>query len=474
MFIISITAALAADATVNPADDVASITSSLTPGDTILFEPGTYDIEAPLVWSGVGTEAEPITLKPVEEGAEVIIRNTGYGYGIEVRESAWIIVEGLTVTGDELVEENGYSGILVADSTDVVIRNNTVDGVWGTGLRVDGDTSRITLEGNEVANLGNGTGINIGCGDASCWMQDSLVVGNLVHDVAYTGISLSPGTQNNEFRDNVVFRTGDSGFYIGPTENGPQNIVEANAVWQTGGVGLYVEGSALIRNNVVFETGDDGIYTNNNDRNGLYDTVISHNTFARTEGYGAYLDDFYEGSGLVFANNAVANPTGYGLYWPDEFEDLGVPPDAFLSNNVIAGLVEGYAQLDYPGFVIPGGGYADFVDADNFDFYPDGGSTLINAGDPAGDAYIPELDFNGSTRQGDAPDAGAYEYIGSGNPGWVIQEAFKETGPGAGSARFDVGGGCCGGKDDQGGTEALFFLPLLGFGLGLRRRQRRD
>ncbi len=469
--IIWLAAALAADVTISAGDNIATLTSSLNPGDTVLFEAGTYDIEAPLVWTGLGTEEEPILLQPAESGAEVIIRNTGYGYGVEVRESAFIIVEGLTITGDENAEYNGYSGLLVVDSTDIVVRNVTIDGVWNTGLRVDGDTSRITLEGNEVANLGNGTGISIGCGDASCWMQDSLIAGNLVHDVAYTGISLSPGTQNNEFRDNVVFRTGDSGFYIGPTENGPQNIIEANAVWQTGGVGLYVEGSALIRNNVVFETGDDGIYTNNDDRNGLYDTVISHNTFARTDGYGAYLNDFYEGSGLVFANNAIANPTGYGLYWEDDFEYLGVGPSSFLSNNVVAGLVEGFGQLDYPGYVIAGGGYADFVDADNFDFYPVTGSTVVDAGDASGDAYIPDVDFNGSIRQGDQPDAGAYEYVGGTNPGWVIQESFKETGATAGSGRFDVGGGCCGKDDAAGGTEALFFLPLMGLGLGLRRRR---
>lgn len=469
--IIWLTAALAADVTISVGDDVASLTSSLTPGDTVLFEAGTYEIESTLSWSGEGTEAEPITLKPVD-GAEVEIRHIGGGYAVDIRDSAFVVVEGFTITGGDDPEATGPSGLQVADSTDVTVRNVTIDGVWNTGLRLDGDTARLLIEGNEIADLGNGSGISIGCGDASCWMQDSTLVGNLIHDVAYTGISMSPGTQGNAFIDNVVFRSGDSGIYVSPTENGEPNIVEGNAIWQTGGHGLYVEGSAIIRNNVVFETGDDGLYTNNNDRNGLYDTVISHNTFARTEGYGAYLSDFYEGSGLVFANNAIANPTGYGLYWDDDFEDLGVAPSSYVSANVVAGLVDGFSQLDYPGFVRPGGGYSDFVDADNFDFYPENGSTLVDAGDTSGDAWIPELDFNGSTRQGDRPDAGAYEYVGAGNPGWVIREGFKEYGAGAGAARYDVGGGCCGKSDAGGGTEAALFLPLLALGLGLRRRER--
>ena len=465
--IIWLTAALAADVTISAGDNVATLTSSLTPGDTVLFEAGTYTIEAPLVWTGVGTEEEPITLKPLDDGTEVVIENTGYGYGIDIVDSAWILVEGITVTGDANAEENGYSGIRVFNSTDIVLRNNTVRDVWGTGLRVEGDASRITIEGNEVSGLGNGSGLYVGCGDASCWMQDSIVAGNLIHDVAYEGMSLQPGTQACTFIDNVMFRIGGSGMYIGPTESGDQNVVEGNAIWQSEGDGLYVEGSALIRNNVVFETAGDGIYTNNNDRNGLYDVVISHNTFARTGGYGAYLDDFYDASGLVFANNAIANPLDDALYWPDLTKDLGVPPSAYISANIVTGNVEGYDRLAFPSFVVPGGGYTDFVDADNFDFYPDTSSALVDAGDAAGDAYIPEFDFNGSPRQGDQPDVGAYEFVGGTNPGWVIQESFKETGAVAGSGLVGVGGGCCGGK---GGGEALLLLPLLGLGLGLRRQ----
>jgi len=465
--LIWLTAALAADVTITPGDNVATLTSSLTPGDTVSFEAGTYTIEAPLVWTGLGTETDPITLKPVNEGDEVIIQNTGYGYGIDVVDSAWMIVEGLTVTGDANTEKNGYSGIRINNSSDIVLRNNTVKDIWGTGIRVEGDASRLLIEGNEVANVGSGTGIYVGCGDASCWMQDSDIVGNLLHDLSGDGMSLQPGTQNNTFLDNVIFRVGGSGMYIGPTELGPQNIVEGNAIWQSEGVGFYVEGSALIRNNVVFETGDDGIYTRNTDRNGLVDVVISHNTFARTGGYGAYLDDFYDASGLVFANNAIANPLDGGFYWEDAFKEVGVPPSAYISANVVTGDVDGYDRLTYPGFVVAGGGYTDFADADNFDFYPDTSSVLIDEGDAAGDAYIPEFDFNGSARQGDQPDVGAYEYVSGTNPGWVIQEGFKETGVIAGSGLVGVGGGCCGGK---GGGEALLFLPLLGLGLGLRRQ----
>jgi hypothetical protein len=204
----------------------------------------------------------------------------------------------------------------------------------------------------------------------------------------------------------------------------------------------------------------------------LVDVVISHNTVARTDGYAANLDDAYGSSGFVFANNALANPTGYGLDWDDEYKYYGVASTNYISNNVVTGLVQGFDPLLYPSFVVPGGGFSDFENADNFDFYPRQGSTVVDRGDAAGDAYIPEFDFNGIPREGNAPDVGAYEWDGAGNPGWVIQETFKETGATANSNRADLGGGCCG--DGGSGDQGLLFLPLAGVAVALRRRRRRS
>jgi hypothetical protein len=468
MLSLIVQAALAADVTISVGDDLSSLTSSLRPGDNVLFQPGTYDLPNPIVWTGVGTADQPITLKA--DGGEVIFRNISYGYGIEIRDSAFINVSGIIVTGDENAEANGYSGILVYNSTDIVVEDCAVRDVWGTGVRIDGDVSRLTLQRVEVSGLGNGTAIYVGCGDASCWLQDSLIQNNLLHDVLYDGIYLSPGTQNVTLTDNVIFRTGANGATLLSTELGAPNIFEGNAVWQTEGDGLYIEGSATIRNNVIFEAKGDGIYTRNGDRDGLNDVVITHNTIARTDGYGANLDNAYSRSGFVFANNAIANPTGYGLSWDDEFEEVQVPTENYLANNIVTGLVEGFDRLAYPNFVLDGGGYNDFSDADGFDFYPRPDATLVDVGDPSGEAYIPATDFNGSAREGDTPDIGAYEYVGGENPGWILQESFKVPGADANAANYDLGGGCCGGGGGQ-GEAAFVFLPLLGLGAFARRRR---
>ena len=68
------------------------------------------------------------------------------------------------------------------------------------------------------------------------------------------------------------------------------------------------------------------------------------------------------------------------------------------------------ATVMHGHWVVPGGGYADFVDTENWDFYPNGDSDLVNSGDPSSEAWVPETDFNGVPRDGDAPDVGAYEF----------------------------------------------------------------
>jgi MYXO-CTERM domain-containing protein len=108
---------------------------------------------------------------------------------------------------------------------------------------------------------------------------------------------------------------------------------------------------------------------------------------------------------------------------------------------------------------------------DDFDFYPTPSSLVRDAADPNGNAYIPEEDFNGTARDGESPDVGAYEYDGDGNPGWVVQETFKEYTPREGNNSTDYGGGCCGKKTENAdGSTALVLLPL-GLGVLVRRRR---
>jgi MYXO-CTERM domain-containing protein len=93
---------------------------------------------------------------------------------------------------------------------------------------------------------------------------------------------------------------------------------------------------------------------------------------------------------------------------------------------------------------------------------------MIDAADPSSATWIPETDFNGAGRDGAAPDAGAYEFEGAGNPGWGLREGFKDVAAYAPRAA-EVQGGCCKDAEESGAEGAAFFLGLAA--LGLRRRR---
>lgn len=476
--------ARAASVTVSPGDDLNALTSSLQAGDVVTFNPGTYELEGTVYWSGVGTEDAPIEFRAKQVGT-AILRNIGDGYVAQLNDSEHVKILGLVFEGalNETTSyyEGGASGIGIYNSSYVTMENNVVRGVWGTALRIDGNTSNLHIHHNELGPSADGGGMYIGCGDGSCWMQDSTIEFNLVRQVARTGIYLAPGTQGSKFQHNVIYQTGESGMVVPDTLLGPQNLVFGNAIWQTGDDGLYILGSALVQNNLLFEIGGDGIETRNAyGSESLVDVQISHNTIARTDGWGAELRDWFYSDKLVFANNAIANPTGYGLFWEDELYDgdyeygytaTGEDTTNFIANNVVTGLVDGFDLLIRSTFVLPGGGISDYASIDDWDFYPTPSSELRDAGTPDGQAYIPQDDFNGTARDGQSPDVGAYEYDGEGNPGWVVKEGIKDYSPSDGRNTVNTSGGCCGGGAGKKDPAAGLLLLPLGALAWRRRRQ---
>ncbi|MEN0065639.1 MAG: right-handed parallel beta-helix repeat-containing protein [Myxococcota bacterium] len=464
-----------ASVTVSPGDDVGVVTSSLLAGDTVTFTAGTFELEGTVTWEGLGESANPIRIVGAPDGGTVL-RSSGGGYVARVVNSAYVDVSDIIFEGVD-PEKTNHLGFQVADSTNVTVTNCVMRNVRNSGLRIEGDTNNIRIALNEVGPVQDGGGIVVGCPDGGCWMQDSLVENNLVHDVGNTGLLFYPGTQAVEIFDNVVFRAGADGLILPDTQFGEQNVARGNAIWQIEDDGIDVYGPALVQNNVIFETGDEGIFAHD-EGDTLFDVQISHNTVARTNGYGAFLRDWFDREGLVFANNVLSNSTGRSLLYddprsePDFYKKYGkdLPPDTtnFISNNVVTGLIEGFDVIVRPDFVIEGGGVADFMDIDNFDFYLSPGSRARDAGTPLGEAYIPIEDFNRVARDGASPDAGAYEWVGSANTGWIIAETFKDTAPARppGTAL----GGCCNNNDD--GSRAWMLTPLLFLAVLRRRRAR--
>jgi hypothetical protein len=462
--LILLSAAHAASVALSPGDDVASLTASLQPGDEVVFSAGTYTLPDAVTWTGLGTESAPIVLRG--EGDVVLELQSGWTVAY-VNASTFLRIENLKFRTAAGYSER-HSGLVIDDSSDITVTDVEIGPVTGTALYLAGNNARVDVSRAHLHDTTDGNGIYAGCGDASCWTEDSRFTELWVHDIGgeSNGIELDPGCQGVTIADNVVYRVSAWGIVTDSTEYGDRNTVEGNAVWETTSGGLYVRGSTLIRNNVVFNSSGIGMRLSDGDRGTLEDTVVTFNTVADTLDDAVEIHDWAGYTGLVFANNVLANPTGRALYFNASGYDDGV----YISRNVVTGLVDGlaatYAGADLP--VEAGGGYFDFLDAEAWDFYPASGAAIVDAADPAASTFVPATDFNGAPRDGAAPDAGAYERAGGENPGWALQEGFKDL-DAYGATPADVQGGCC--DDKEAGAGEALLLALAG--LGWRRRRRR-
>jgi hypothetical protein len=445
--------ASAAQLVVSPGDDLAALTTSLGPGDEVVFNEGLYFVDGTLDWSHVGTETEPIRLVAATAGSVVIELASG-GAVVSMSGARFVEVRGLTLQGVEGLNADGFA---VYDGEDLVFESNVLRGLGDEGFDLEGFNQRITIRGNEIAESTGGMGVQLGCDDATCATSESVVSGNWIHGLESSGawgIYLANGCTGVTVSDNVVHDVVGGGILAASTEHGDAHIIERNAVWSIGseevtGRGIALSGAAIVQNNLVFQVTGDGVWTGS--ASTLEGLVVSFNTVADTGGYGLYLSEPWAGlPGMVLANNAINNATGYGARAPDEAFDAGNR----VVGNRITGLVDGLE-----GGFEAGGGALDFVDAAGFDFYPSDVSTLRDVADPAADSWVPALDFNSSPRDGAAPDVGAYEYVGATNPGWLPAPGFKGTAVVDGVVGAEVGG--CG------GNKSMIFAPLL---LLLRRR----
>lgn len=464
-----------------PGDDLVGLAATLQPGDELILADGLYQIRSQLQISKVlSTEAAPLIMRPAE-GAEPIIElipdeDGNYDNDIlQIDNSSWVHVEGITFRGssDWTDDAQNHRGAQIADSSNITLTGVTIAQTGETAVYLSGTNSGIVIEYSHIHSTLDGYGVYVGCYDASCWTSGSRLSNNWIHSIGGEdswSIYLAHGSQGIELSDNVIYGSTGYGVYLGSTEYGDRNTFEGNAVWGLSGIGLYVQGAARVRNNILFNIDGTGVYMRDPERGTYSDVILSFNTIAQTSGWAVSVEDWYFALGMVMANNAVCNPTGYGLSYEDPALDTATPQtDNVLVNNVACGLVDGLDE--FSDAIIPGAGYTDFVDVEGWDFYPaSADSTLISSADPGGYAYVPEIDFNGLARDGDTPEVGAYEWSGTGNPGWAIQEGFKEYAGDREVVEETVSSGCSCQEEDAGPEAALLLVPLLGFGVRRRRR----
>ena len=471
-----ITAAQAGVYEVGPGDDLANLLAGLVPGDEVIFSDGTYTLTTTLVIADhAGDLATPTRLRAAEGAAPVLQLQfdeaAPQSAVLRIERAKGVELSGLSLRGaDNYADAGDYYGLYIAESTDLVLNSVEVAQTVRAALRIDGLSSNITAEALHLHDVRAGSALRVGCSDGSCFTTNLSVRLSQIHDIGPDGyaIELSHGNQGCAITDTVIYDTEGRGVYLGSTAAGDGHQLEGNAIWNTAEHAVLIEGAARVRNNVIFNSGEGGILTRDPGLDTFTDIIISHNTVVDTAGWAADLQGWVGATGMVLANNALCNPLGYGITIDTLSENgVDIATPGFVRNNYACGLVEGPDPLQPE--VLPGGGYTDFLNAEIWDFYPTIDSTLVDAGDTTADAWIPPLDFNGVQRDGDGPDVGAYEWDGEVNPGWAIQENFKDPALDA-PEKIDgaVSSGCCSDEGSEAG--ALFVLPILALARVRRRR----
>jgi len=180
-------------------------------------------------------------------------------------------------------------------------------------------------------------------------------------------------------------------------------------MWNCGDSGMQVAADAIIRNNIILESPDNGL--NSQDHQGVTPNNIEfiHNTIVGGDPC-LRMNNWGDKTGMVFANNAIYCAS-------NNFKISGLS-GVTVRGNVIVPTI---SQLPIGGYQVGRSAQQAYMDAAGRDLYPTPDSPLLDAGDPA---HTTALDFNHSPRTG-SPEAGAYTWTASSNPGWRVQPGFK-------------------------------------------------
>ncbi len=262
---------------VAPGDDLQSVADSAIPGDTICFQPGTYQTDE-IALTVSGMENQPIVFMALP-GAEVILDGGGEAEGILTFDqgTSYVEVRGLTL--------RGFS-------------------IWG--ISVLGDNHHIRLEGLDVG--GGEAGIHFTVGDSGDDPEygpvDHITLADsFIHDAVYTTVDCTPGPCDAMTFSNLEIS--GAGMGIAPSFAADGLAVER-------GRDIVVSGC------LIHDNGGDGIDLNSRDFAGNVEGIVVQGNFV----YRNQLQAIKLWAGGTMVNNAVwgngINPVTVGTY-PGEY-----------------------------------------------------------------------------------------------------------------------------------------------------------
>jgi parallel beta-helix repeat protein len=407
--------ASAATVEIRPGGDLRAAIASLTPGDELVLRGGTYSFNSRFAMTAVGTPTQPITIRGAQGETALIEMETPSENVVDIENSRYLVVSNLHFRG-------GSHGIRLISSSFVTIRDSEVyeTGDVGISANAGGTYEGLLIRHNHIHNTsGSGEGMYLGCNDNACRVLNSVIEWNYVHDTngpaveQGDGIELKEGSAGNTIRDNVIHDTNYPGIITYSTAgNGPANIIEGNAIWNTKDYAIQSAADSIIRNNIVL--GTIGLQAHQAGRPS--NQIVVHNTILSNDDG---IDVRNVSGSVVIANNAIYSLNGTAIHLISGKTEL-----VTVAGNIGAGGLSGASG----GFTSGNGTGLDLVSA-NFsggpplDLFPKAGSALIAA---AVARYVTDFDFNGTARNG-ARDVGAFRYDAGGNPGWKLAASFKSA-----------------------------------------------
>jgi parallel beta-helix repeat protein len=404
--------------------EIQSYTNLLNAGDTLLVTDGQYDMNWN-IQNRNGTAAEWIVIETVGSGA--LINGIGYDNVIDVYNCHFVEFRGFEITNS--YSASGIDGMKFRTDTDHFLMEGVhIHDVTGVGISANpaGESfTYLTIRHCHIHDItGVGEGLYIGNHDGLATVHHCMVEFNWIHDChPKKGIQFKRGTYLNEISDNVVYNCDEAGIVLYKTDQGSSaenNIVRRNAVWSAP-EGIFAVGQTNIDNNVVFDCSY-GINVRDYGGWGMEDLFIRNNTMYACGTTCLRLDDWNNATGqMVCINNSCFQDsiTESAIQAPD-----GIGPGVVMHNRH-------YGQSQVGGGSIPGNPPPqEFICASAVpgmvDLYPLRTSSLIDSGTSGNGA--PVDDFNWLSRpEGADWDVGAYEWSQQGNPGWQIQEGFKQV-----------------------------------------------
>ena len=370
--------------------------ASLNPGDEIVLAAGTYSDRRRLQISQRGSRGKPIIIRAAEGARVVIKRPDARQNTINLAGCQHLIIRDIEITGGSAGIRIGKGGPHLAKF--ITLENLHIHHIGGVAVTANypGEIyESLTFRHNHIHHTGgHGEGFYLGSnnkpdGSTDGYVFNSVVENNYIHDLRGgtvsqgDGIEIKDGSYGNIIRDNVIHDTKYPGIIVYDTDGKAPNIIERNAIWNSGDHGIQAAADAIIRNNVIFATRGEGIHCRDHQSAVVGRLKIVHNTILSKAAIRIVAPKKFSGKVLV-ANNAVGG-------------SLRIPARPEITQRANVGGVR--------------------------EQFPSEGSNCIGAADPA---HVTKDDFNRSAR-GESKDAGAYKFDPAGNPGWEIGKGFKPS-----------------------------------------------